>query len=397
MNEDTRDGGRSVEDIRAHIVARLRFRSTEIEQAIYARVLGAVRDPIVGRDRAYQASMRETITAVVDYCLKSIELGSGWPESIPAAAAAQARLAARTGVSVGAVLRRYVVGHGELGQFVMQEAEVCGLSNHGSALHHIRRTQETLLEHLTASVEHEYDQERERMACSPRQRRAEIVQGILAGGADPGDLAELDYDIHTSWHVALVATGAGAGDVLDRLEAHFGPRVLLVLLDGAACAWLGGQQKLSETDIEQALIGQLRSSVGVGEAGFGLPGWCLTHRQAQAALVVALRKSKGLARYADDRLLAAALENDTLARSLKQRYLTALSRQRDGGATLRRTLRTYIDLDCNATSAAEMLDVRRRAVTSRVRTAERLIGSLLSECLAELDVALRLSELDSAQ
>lgn len=395
MNEDTRNGGRSVEEIRAHIVAKLRSRIEEIEQAIYARVLGAVHDPVVGGDRAYQASMRETITAVVDYCFKGIECGSGRPGSVPTEVGAQARLAARTGVSLGAVLRRYVVGHGELGQFVMQEAEVCGLSNHGSALHHIRRTQETLLEHLTASVEHEYDQERERMACGPRQRRAEIVQGMLSGAPDPGDLAELDYDIHTSWHVALVATGAGAGDVLDRLEAHFGPRVLLVLLDGAACAWLRGQKKLGETDIEQGLIGQSRSSVGVGEAGFGLSGWCLTHRQAQAALVVALRKSQDLARYADDRLLAAALENDTLARSLKQRYLTALGSQRDGGATLRRTLRTYIDLDCNATSAAEMLDVRRRAVTSRVRTAERLIGSLLSECLAELDVALRLGDVDS--
>ena len=72
-----------------------------------------------------------------------------------------------------------------------------------------------------------------------------------------------------------------------------------------------------------------------------------------------------------------------------------LGSQRDGGVTLRRTLRTYIDLDCNATSAAEILKVGRRAVKSRVCTAEKLIGCPLHECLAELDVALRLGELDS--
>jgi sugar diacid utilization regulator len=184
--------------------------------------------------------------------------------------------------------------------------------------------------------------------------------------------------------------------VLDRLHAHFGPKVLLVRVDGALWAWLGGQNRPTEKDIERGSIGRMRSSLGIGEPGLGLEGWRLTHDQARAALAVALRKSRGRARYADDRLLAAALDSDTLARSLRHKYLAPLCSQRDGGATLRRTLRTYIDLDCNATSAGEVLKVGRRAVKSRIRTAERLIGSSLSECLAEFDVALHLAELDTA-
>jgi DNA-binding PucR family transcriptional regulator len=279
----------------------------------------------------------------------------------------------------------------------MKEAEAFGLASRGSALHDIRRTQELLLERITAVIEHEYHQERELLAHSPEQRRAEVVQSVLAGAVSADDLAELDYDIHTSWHVGLIATGIGAGKALDELKAHFGRRVLAVLVNGVLWAWLRSQTRHTENDIEHASIERARLSFGVGEPGLGLDGWRLTHDQAQAALAVALRRAHGVARYGDDRLLAAALENDTLARSLRQKYLTPLCSQRDGGAKLRRTLRTYIDLDCNATCAAQVLDVGRRAVKSRVNAAEKLIGCALSDCLAELDLALRLvGQLDAA-
>jgi hypothetical protein len=397
MIEDAQDNGRPAEEIRVGIAARLRCRSREIEQAIYVRLQETVPHPIAGEDMDYQAGVRETIRAVVDYGVHGLERGPGWSEPIPAAAAAQARLAARIGVSLGTVLRRYVVGHGELGEFVIKEAEACGLSNHGPALHDIRRTQEALLEHVTAAIEHEYEQERERIARSPERRRSEIVQAMLSGTADPSDLAELDYDVHASWHVGMIATGTGAQELLDRLKARFGRRVLPVLLDGTAWAWVGGKTRPTEADIERASYGaQSQPSLGIGEPGLGIDGLRLTHDQARAALGVALRKPQRLARYADHRLLAAVLENATLAQSLRQKYLMPLCSQRDGGATLRHTLRTYIDLDCNASSAAEVLTVGRRAVKNRVRSAEKLTGSALYECLAELDVALRLDELGPA-
>ncbi len=347
-------------------------------------------------DPPYQARVFAAVTAILDYCLEAIEHGGEWSGPVPPKAVAQAHRAAGAGVNSGIELRRYVAGHGRLGEFVAEEAAHIGLSSNGPVLHHLRRTQETLLERLTAAIEHEYDQERERLSRSPEQRRAEIVQSILTGAPDPSDIAELDYDIHSSWHVALVATGAGAGEVFDRLKAHFGRRVLLVVIDGTLWAWLGGQEKPSEKDIEGAAVDRSRSALGISEPGLGLDGWRLTHDQALAALAVALRRSRGVALYADDRLLAAALQNDTLARSLRQKYLMPLRSHRDGGAKLRLTLRTYIDLDCNATSAGHVLKVGRRAVKSRICTAERLIGSPLHECLAELDVALRLGDLDMA-
>jgi hypothetical protein len=380
------------------MAAQLRSRSSEINRAIFARVEEAVPAPLGDKDPAYQAGVREAITALVEYSLEGIERGPGWTGPIPLAAVSQARLAARTGVSLGTVLRRYVAGHGELGEIVTNEAQHCGLSGHGSELHDIRRTQEALLEHLTAAIEREYLHELGRIARSPEQRRAQIVHRLLAGEpVEPTDLAELDYELHTSWHLGMIATGPEVADFLRGLKAHYARRLLGVSLEGSAWAWLGGQKPPVVKDIERlSTDGYVGLAVGVGEPGRGIDGLRLTHDQAQDALRVALRRPDRFACYADHRLLAAAVSNDTLVASLKQKYLLPLGSQRDGGATLRRTLRTYIDLECNATSAAHELNVGRRSVKSRIRTAEGLIGCALGECLAELDVALRLDELDRA-
>jgi len=390
MAENGRASARSLEKV-AGIIERLEARCSEIEQAIYVRIQDAVPDPISGNDPEYQAGVHAAVTAVVGYSLEGIKHGPERSGPIPAAAVAQARRAARTGVSLGTILRRYVAGHGRLGEFIAEEAEHSGLSS-GPALQHLHRTQETLLEHLTATIEHEYNQELS--AGFPEQRRAELVWRLLAG--EPVDPAGLDYELHASWHLGVVATGAGAEAALRSLKTGLSRQFLCVPCgEETVSAWLGGR-RLAVKDIERLFPakGTADVSLAIGEPGRGIDGWRLTHHQAQAAFGVLLCKSKRLTRYADCRLLAAALQNDTLTRSLKERYLTPLGSQVDGGAKLRRTLRAYINAECNATSAATPLEVGRHAVEKRLRTAEELLGCPLRTCLAELDVALRLEELD---
>ncbi len=396
MSNGEGDSAKSLDGIRAEIAKRLRVRRSEIVQAITYRIQEAVPDALGAQDRSYQAGVFAAVEAVLDYSLEAIEHGPTWEAPIPSDVVVQAHRAARAGVSLGVVLRRYLAGHRELGEFVMAEAQRCGLSNHGSALHQIRRLQETLLEHLTVATEGEYNRECERVV--PEQRRADIVRKLLSDETvNPAEMAELDYEVHTSWHLGLIATGTGVEEVLRALKAHFGRRLLPISLDGRVWAWLGGRERPVAADIERLSINRhIGLSLAIGEPGRGIDGWRLTHNQAQDALDVALRKPDKFARYADGRVLAAAVQNETLARSLRQKYLVPLRGQRDGGVTLRRTLRVYIDLECNATSAAELLKVGRRAVKNRVWTAERLIGCSLGGCLGELDAALRLDELDRA-
>jgi DNA-binding PucR family transcriptional regulator len=77
-------------------------------------------------------------------------------------------------------------------------------------------------------------------------------------------------------------------------------------------------------------------------------------------------------------------------------FLAPLRSYKDGGVGLLQTLRALIDAECNRRAAATALDIDRHTVESRLRTAEELLGRTLLTCLPELDIALRLEELDGA-
>ncbi|MGH2853102.1 MAG: PucR family transcriptional regulator [Solirubrobacteraceae bacterium] len=400
MSDDARDNAKSLEEIRADIIGRLRLRRSEIEQAIHARIQDAVPNPVDGEDPEYQAGVLAAIREVLNYSLEGIKRGPEWLGPIPPAAAAQARRAACADVSLGTILRRYVAGHGGLGEFIAEEAECSGLSSHGSVLHHLRRTQEALLEHLTATIEHEYIQEQERVASSPEQRRMETVRKLLSGETvAPAELAELDYEFHTSWHLGVIATGAGAERALRGLEISLGCKLMPVSRgEGTVWAWFGGQRKLAVTDIERLLSanGTVGVSLAIGEPGKGVSGWRDTHQEAQVALLVALRKPQRLTRCADVLLEAAMAQNEALAGLLVKTYISPLTNLRKDGQPARETLRAYFAHDRNVSCTAGALKVVRRTVENRLHEVEQILGRPLHTCLAGLEIALRLEELGHA-
>jgi DNA-binding PucR family transcriptional regulator len=133
--------------------------------------------------------------------------------------------------------------------------------------------------------------------------------------------------------------------------------------------------------------------LALGEQGTGVEGWRLSHRQAKAAMAVAQRGLGRVVRYADVALLASALRDDVLASSLRDIYLAPLGNERDGGATLRETLRAYFASGRNVSSAAAKLGVTRQTVSIRLRIVEERIDRSLNSCAAETEVALRLRDL----
>jgi DNA-binding PucR family transcriptional regulator len=396
VTREPRDA-RALGEICAAIVGWLRPRQAEIAQAIYVRIRDAVPGPAGGLNPEYEAGSLTAVTEIVSYSLDAIEQEPGWLAPIPPAAAAQARRAAQLGVSLSRVQRRYIAGHREFGEFVMRGVERTGFLDNGRVTHHLRRTQESLLEHLMAAIEHEYNQELALMVDSPEQRRREIVRRLLAcEHVEPARLVELRYDIHASWHLGLVATGARAEVVVGTLKSSLSQGLLVVPQDdGIIWVWFARSRKPAVAEIERMLPAgeQPGVSVAIGEPGQGIDGWRQTHREAQAALLVALCEPQRFARYADCHFLAAARQIDTLANALQQKYLTPLRGERDGGATLRKTLRAWVDTEGHASSAAKTLKVDRHTVENHIRTVEKLTGSpLRRSCLTELDVALRLDE-----
>jgi len=226
------------EEARAGVVERLCSRREELVEAIFARFREDLFDSSGDEDAEYLTGLRAAVAAAVGYGLQGIEEGGEWPVvSIPVEVVAQARRAARLGVGLDTVLRRYVVGHTMLANFVMEEADRDGFSSQRSAVRDVLRVQASLLDRLLDAITGEYRDELERAARSPERRRAERVRALLAGrgGGAVLDMAELGYDLD-GWHLGVIAIGAKAGDALRGLAVGV-DRGLLSVPHGEESVW----------------------------------------------------------------------------------------------------------------------------------------------------------------
>jgi hypothetical protein len=380
-----------VPGMRLELGARLRERRPEIEQAIRTRVHGVSDPNVVPVDPEYAAGLRTAVTAALDYGIDCIE-APAFSESVPEALRFQARAAARTGVSVDTVLRRYFTGYALLGDFLMQVAEQDpGLQ--GESLQLVLRDKAALLDRLVATVADEHSRELRSRPTTAGQRRSERVRMLLSG--ELIDAPELDYELD-AWHLGAIAAGPGALEALRSLAAAADRQLLSV--QAGRCriwAWLGGRRPPQELP---RLAAELPAEVVLvlGEPAHGLPGWRLTHQQAKSALPIALRQPGAPVRYSEVALLSAVLQDEVLARSLEQLYLEPLARGGDGGEMLRQTLSAYFAAARNAAAAAALLGVSRQTVNSRLQQAEERLGRTLDSCAVEMEAALRLGEWDSS-
>lgn len=417
------------------------MRQGEIEQAIFARVSGVAsvdRDPArPDGDAEYAAGLRATVTAAVDYVLGGIERGEGWGSvSIPREAVVQAHRAARGGVSLDTVMRRYMVGQALLWDYILEEADRVDWSSarpESGRLREMLRAQASLVDRLVSDVAREHTEELERARRSREHRLLERVKWLLAGGGGNEHVGgrdgvvsngvgvhggldpELGYDLSAE-HIGVIALGAGARELLCEVADGLDRRLLSVAFgQETVWGWLGGQRALEMSDLKAAIAERGRAAdtrapepdaqgfgepmaqvyVAVGEPAWDVEGWRSTHRQAQDALLVVLRGSTRLVCYRDVALLASALKDPALARSLIDIYIAPLEDGRDGGVVLRETLRAYLDARCNLSCAASALDAARSTVLKRLRAIEARLGCTLNPCPAELEVALALDELDT--
>jgi PucR C-terminal helix-turn-helix domain len=381
----------SISVVRAVLADALRTRRDEIEEVIFTVVTGIVESPDE-TDVEYVAGLQATVSAVVAYGLAGIEHGGDWSAPIPSVAIEQVHRAARSGVGLQTVLRRYAAGHRHLGRFVMAEVDHFP----PQALHDILDFQALLLETLMEQVSVEYQCEVQRTARTLEQRRAERVRSLLAGEA--GGTLGLDYTFENLWHLGVIARGVKAHEFVKGLASGSDKRFLLVVQDKESLwAWVGSESRSALENLSSVRGAASRGvSVALGEPSKGMQGWRLTHRQAQAALLIVTRERTDIVRYADHMLLAAVLQDATLARSIQELYLVPLASHSDGGHSWRTTLRAYFEAKGNAATAAAALGVDRSTVRRRLGEIEHRLGRMIHTCQGELDLALRWHELCAA-
>jgi hypothetical protein len=377
----------------ASLGACLRERREEIEQTIATRVMALSR-PAADSGLEYADGLRAAIGAGIEYAIAGIEGGEVTEAPpVPAPMLAQARLAARSGVGLDTVLRRYLAGHALLGDFLLEEAE--GRIPSRELKRPLRRLAAAVDRVLTA-VSAAYTEEAEGRRRDAGGRRAELIERLLAG--EPLDAGELGYDLDAI-HLGLLAAGPGAANSLRDLARSLDARLLSVQRrEGTVWGWIGRRERLDFEDARRLAQESWspEATLALGEPEEGSAGWRLTHHQARAAFPIAQRRPGTPVRYTDVALLAAMLRDDLLATSLRRLYLEPLSAERDGGATLRETLSAYYSAERNVASTAAALGVSRQTISSRLKLAEERVGPLGTHA-AEIEAALRFWDLGQAQ
>lgn len=377
---------------RAGLADRLRARREEIERAILTRVYGAA-DSAEVDDPIYMEGLRAAVPAALDYGLTGLEAGEERAPPVPLVLLAQARQAARSGVSLEAVMRRYFIGYALLGDFVIEESERIG-SQDGASPQRLLRVQAGLFDRLLDAVAEEYGREVHGRLGSSDERRTVLVRRLL--DEELLEAPQIAYDFN-SFHLGAVAAGEGASTAIRDLAVLLDYRVLLVNPgDGSVWAWLGGRRPIDPIKLQSHFSrhGPESLTLAIGEPADGLGGWRRTHRQARAALPIALRTREAFVRYADVAVLASILRNDLLVTSLREMYISPLEDGQDEGELARQTLCAYFAAERNVSSAAAALGVTRQAVAKRLQAVEERIGRPLRDCSVDLEMALHLDRLD---
>jgi transposase-like protein len=366
----------------------LRGRRGEIEKTVLAKIQHLAH-PAAGMDSAYAAGLRSAVAEMVGYGIEGIENGFEWP--LPHAAVSQTRRAAREGVPLDLVLRRYATGSRTLDEFIVVEAEDIP----SRVLGQILSDQAPRVDRLLELVASEYKDEYERTRRSPARKKAERLIRF-AQGDSPGSPIDLDYDFDI-WHVGLILVGPNAELATRACAERLGYRSLHAARDSETnWAWLSRRRRPPSRKLEGLLAENLppEVSIAMGEPQHGLAGWRLTHREAQMAQQAMLQSPQRIVRGRNVILRVGVTRDDTLVRSLLDGYLTPLKRHANAEKLLE-AVRAYLATGGNAAAAAAAIGVTRHTVQRRIRAVEETLGRSFSSCQAELHVALQIDELET--
>jgi hypothetical protein len=378
-----------IEEVCAVFAGRLRDRRSQMESRALAR-LDAL-DAAATLDGHPQRRL-PAIAAAVDYSIEVLELSPAGPPPLPPILLAEARAAAREGVALQSLVRRYLAGYALLEDFLLEEAERSGLFDPG-AIRQIFEAQARVIDRVITTVGSEHSLALAARRGGARERRGELVSRLLAG--ELVDPTALGYDLDAI-HVGLVAEGAGGRAAAELLAERMGvPSLIVERGEATVWAWLGARRGFDGEALRLELARQATragADLALGAPASALEGWRLTHRQADAAFgLIRDGMRRGPSFYSDVAVLACAHGDELLSSSLRGIYLAPLAARPDG-AVLRETIRCYLKAGRNASSAAALLDVDRRTITSRLAAVEACFGRPLQDCLLNLQLALELSD-----
>jgi hypothetical protein len=216
-----------------------------------------------------------------------------------------------------------------------------------------------------------------------------VLRALDGQWVDPG---ELGYDL-AGHHAALVADALPSLDEVARRAERELLRVQAP--DGGTWAWLGGQTRMSDADLDLLIASQDPSDAAVafGEPAEGIAGFAASHHQALEASAIAIATSDSAVRFADFRLIIAVLRDSDLANEFIERALGDLDGPNERMRELRKTLRAYLEHSQNVSATAALRRRDRKTIERQLRSAEELLHHRVDDRSDEVLTALRVAEI----
>lgn len=243
---------------------------------------------------------------------------------------------------------------------------------------------------LDASVEESvvlHQAEARRIEQRGDAQRFQLVAAVLDGeDHDPVTLSAAlgGYPLNQA-HVALVLhalTPDGIGHLEPCARRLAGRHRTVVVRPGGRELWCWtAPHEHDLTGLDPALV-----RVSLGGPASGLAGFVAAHREARAALPVALAHPRPLTRYDDVAALTVLTADHAAARRFAERTLGDLTDPQ--ADRLRETVRAVLTTPGGAEAAARRLGVHKNTVRYRVAAAERALGGRLQERVGDLVLAL---------
>lgn len=369
-----------IETVEAQLDAITARLATEVDRRA---LLPHADDRFIGALRA--AGVAELHAGMVGY-----KLDRRLPASPPAETAALARRAAKARVPLTALLNIYMVALTVYWETIYDAivATRAPAGVQGSVMRAGTRYLHEYMAKISGLAAAEYTDERDRALRRRALNRLGVVRDFLSG-AEALD-AILGHDLRDT-HLGVVATGAGADDVLASLGEHPRLRTLTVSDDESVWVWISGPVESiaqAERAIARATADNVR--VGIGRPQGGVDGFRTTHRQALAAHELAVTLGRAAVRHEEVALTTLLARDSDGARAFVNDELGPLLADPRRGERLLDTLEAYLDSGQNGVAAAARLNVSARSVSHRLRLIEQVLRRPIAGRAAELHAALRL-------
>lgn len=251
-----------------------------------------------------------------------------------------------------------------------------------------------------------YQQERDQWIRSASAVRVETVRELLAGRPVDVDVASqrLGHELRGR-HLAMIVSAAPSQDALPApgaLERAATAAALaagctepLLVPAGTSVLWAWATPgELPDPDVLARLEAHgpgdgLR--LAIGRPGVGAAGFRVSHEEARHAAELCADVGRATASYRSLELLSLLTADFERSRRFVLRELGPLAGEDDATARLRETALAFLDHSGSHLAAARALHLHKNTVYTRVRRAERALGSPVVPGRVALHAALALA------